>query len=115
VSQAGDAACLDTGQRDDEREPCGVPAAASLPRMGPSQFGFIHQTLASVQGWMADLTTRHDLTPDKVLGGVHGLRDVAGDRLDHVAAFLDITTNDYEHTGIPSVARSLIERVATEI
>ena len=37
------------------------------------------------------------------------------DRLDYVAAFLDLTTNYYEHTGIQSVARSLIQRTVNEI
>ena len=35
--------------------------------------------------------------------------------LHFVAAFIDETTDYYEHTGIQSVARSLIERAVNEI
>jgi len=41
--------------------------------------------------------------------------DIADDKLDYVAAFLDMTTNYFEHTGTQSVARRLIERAASEI
>ena len=33
----------------------------------------------------------------------------------HVAAFLDVTTNYYEHTGTQTVARSLITRAVGEV
>jgi hypothetical protein len=35
--------------------------------------------------------------------------------LDYVAAFLDMSTNYYEHTGIQTVARRVIEQAAREI
>ena len=59
---------------------------------------------------MADFTTQHALTPTKVLGGLKGFLDVADDRLDYVAAFIDLTTNYFEHTGIQSVAREAHRR-----
>ncbi len=79
------------------------------------QFGFIQQSMGSVKDWMAGFTNQHALTPTKVLGGLKGFLDVADDRLDYVAAFLDLTTNYFEHTGTQSVARSLIERAVNEI
>jgi hypothetical protein len=36
-------------------------------------------------------------------------------KLDYVAAFLDMTTNYYEHTGTQTVARSLVTRAMGEI
>jgi hypothetical protein len=79
------------------------------------QLGFIQQSMGSVKNWMSDFTTQHSLTQDKVLGSLHGFLDAADSRLDYVAAFLDLTTNYYEHTGIQSVARSVIERAVNEI
>ncbi len=79
------------------------------------QFGFIQRSMGSVKDWMAGFTTQHALTPTKVLDGLKGFLDVTGDRLDYVAAFLDLTTNYFEHTGTQSVARSLIERAVNEI
>jgi hypothetical protein len=79
------------------------------------QLGFIQKSMSSVQNWMADFTTQHALTPNKIVSGLQGFLDVTGDRLDYVAGFLDVTTNYYEHTGIQSVARSLIERAVNEV
>jgi hypothetical protein len=79
------------------------------------QLGLIQKSMGSVGTWMHDFTSSHDLTPAKVLGGLKGFLDVTDDRLDYVAAFLDLTTNYYEHTGIQSVARSLIQRAVNEI
>ncbi len=79
------------------------------------QFSFIQKSVSSVKDWMSAFTTQHDLTPAKVLSGLKGFLDITDDRLDYVAAFLDLTTNYYEHTGIQSVACSLIERAVNEI
>jgi hypothetical protein len=45
---------------------------------------------------------------------MRGLVDVADDKLDYLAAFLDGTTNYFEHTGIQTVARTLINRAYAE-
>jgi len=79
------------------------------------QLGFIQNSVSSVSEWMASFTEKNSLTPDKVLGGLKGFIDVTDDRLDYVAAFVDLTTNYYEHTGVQSVARSLIERAVNEV
>jgi hypothetical protein len=41
--------------------------------------------------------------------------EIADDKLDYVAAFLDMSTNYYEHTGIQTLAHRLIERAVAEI
>ena len=87
-----------------------------LPGGDPNhQLGFIQESMKSVQSWMGEFTTNHALSQSKVLGSLQGFLDVTGDRLDYVAALLDLTTNYYEHTGIQSVARSLIERAVNEV
>ncbi len=79
------------------------------------QLGFIQKSMGSVKDWMTGFTQKNDLTPNKVLGSLKGFLDVADDRLDYVAAFIDLTTDYYEHTGIQSVNRSLIQRAVNEI
>jgi hypothetical protein len=79
------------------------------------QLGLIQKSIGSVGTWMDDFTRNHGLTQGKVLGGLKSFLDVTDDRLDYLAAFLDLTTNYYEHTGIQTVARSLIERAVNEI
>ncbi len=79
------------------------------------QLGFIQSSMKSVSDWMSSYTKENSLSPDKVLGGLKDFIEVTDDRLDYVAAFVDLTTNYYEHTGIQTVARSLIERAVNEV
>ena len=80
-----------------------------------AQLGFIQKSLGEVTNWMGDFTSSHGITQDKVVGNLKGFLDTADSKLDYVAAFLDLTTNYYYHTGVQSVARSLIERAVNEI
>ena len=72
------------------------------------KFGFITQSFNAVQGWMNCLIAKTGVTPQAILSNVGSFIQIADDNLDFVAAFLDQTTNYYEHTGIQTVARSLI-------
>jgi hypothetical protein len=78
------------------------------------KFGFVTTTFASAQGWMNNLVVSRGLTPATVLGNLKQYVDITDDKLDYVAAFLDMTTNYYEHTGIQTVARQLIDRAYAE-
>ncbi|QSJ18099.1 hypothetical protein JYQ62_04475 [Nostoc sp. UHCC 0702] len=77
------------------------------------KFGFITQGFNSVQGWMNNLVSRTGITPQSIFNSVGSFIQIADDNLDFVAAFLDQTTNYYEHTGIQTVARSIILRAYT--
>lgn len=82
-----------------------------LPGNNPSEkFGFITQAFNSVQGWMNNLVAKTGLTPQSISSHLGNFIQIADDNLDFVAAFLDQTTNYYEHTGIQTVARTLILR-----
>ncbi|MDY7020896.1 MAG: Tudor-knot domain-containing protein [Cyanobacteriota bacterium] len=72
------------------------------------KFGFIKQGFNSIQGWMNNLVVKTGITPQSVLDQVGSFIQIADDNLDFVAAFLDQTTNYYEHTGIQTVTRKLI-------
>jgi len=79
------------------------------------KLNFIQQSFGSVTGWMGDFVSQHDLTPEKVVKNLQGFVDITNDKLDYVAAFLDMTTNYYTHTGTQTLARRLIERAVAEI
>jgi hypothetical protein len=79
------------------------------------QLGLIQKSIGSVGSWMENFTSQHALTQGKVLSGLKSFLDVTDDRLDYVAAFIDLTLNYYEHTGTQTVARSLIQRAVNEI
>lgn len=79
------------------------------------KLGFINQSFGSVSGWMSDFVNSRGLTPQNVVHNLSSFIDVADDKLDYLGAFLDVSTNYYEHTGIQTLARRLIERAVAEI
>ncbi|MFN6563311.1 MAG: hypothetical protein RMY28_026440 [Nostoc sp. ChiSLP01] len=80
-----------------------------------SKLNFIGESFDSVKGWMNGLVNANNLTPQKVVHNLQNFVDVADDKLDYLAAFLDVSTNYYEHTGTQTLARRLIERAVAEI
>lgn len=76
------------------------------------KLGFIGQSFGAAQNWMNNFVVSRGLTPQKLVSHLQTFVDVADDKLDYVAAFLDMSTNYYEHTGTQTVARSLILRAA---
>lgn len=76
---------------------------------------FIGESFDSVKGWMADFTASKNLTPQKVMSNLQGFLEFSDSKLDYVAAFIDMSTNYYEHTGTQTLARRLIERAFDEI
>lgn len=79
------------------------------------KLNFIGESFDSVKGWMGNLVASRDLTPQKVVNNLQRFVEVADDKLDYLGAFLDVTTNYYEHTGTQTLARRLIERAVAEI
>ena len=78
------------------------------------KLGFIGESFGSVQGWMNNLVASRRLTPETVVSHLQQFMNIADHKLDYLAAFLDMTTNYYEHTGTQTIARSLILRAAEQ-
>lgn len=88
----------------------------TIPGNGDAgKLNFIGQSFDSVKGWMSDIVTSNDLTPQKVISNLQSFTQIADDKLDYLAAFIDVATNYYEHTGTQTLARRLIERAVAEI
>jgi hypothetical protein len=88
----------------------------TIPGSGDAaKLNFIGESFDSVKGWMSGLVSGHNLTPQKVIGNLQSFTQIADDKLDYLAAFLDVATNYYEHTGTQTLARRLIERAVAEI
>ena len=64
---------------------------------------------------MRDLVSNSDVTREKIVDSLSTFVDVTDSKLDYLAAFMDMTTNYYEHTGTQTLARRLIERAVNEI
>jgi len=80
-----------------------------------SKLNFIGESFDSVKGWMNSLVVSNNLTPQNVVGHLQNFMEVSDSKLDYLAAFLDVATNYYEHTGTQTLARRLIERAVAEI
>ncbi|MFB2923937.1 hypothetical protein [Aerosakkonema funiforme] len=79
------------------------------------KLGFINESFASVSGWMGDFVNSRGLTPQNVAQNLSNFIEFSDDKLDYLGALLDVSTNYYEHTGIQTLARRLIERAVAEI
>jgi hypothetical protein len=79
------------------------------------KLNFIGESFHSVKGWMGDFVSSNDLTPHKVSNRLQSFIEFSDDRLDYLAAFLDMSTDYYRHTGVQTLARRLIERSLAEI
>lgn len=79
------------------------------------QLNFIGRSFDSVKGWMNNIVLSKGLTPEKVTSNLQRFVEISDDKLDYLGAFLDMTTNYYEHTGTQTLARRLIERAVAEI
>jgi hypothetical protein len=79
------------------------------------KLNFIGRSFDSVKGWMTHFVTSKGLTPEKVVSNLQQFIEVSDDKLDYLGAFLDMSTNYYEHTGTQTLARRLIERAVAEI
>jgi hypothetical protein len=80
-----------------------------------SKLGFILEAFSSGKQWMGNFVSSKKLTIDKIKQNLSGAIDFADDKLDYVAATIDMLTNYYEHTGIQTVSYRLIERAYEEI
>ena len=93
-------------------------AGSSSSRFSPDPAGhlsFLGESFGQVRGWMGDLVAKTQMTREKVADGLSKAVEVGDTSLDYVAAFLDMSTEYYAHTGTQTLARRLIERAVNEI
>jgi hypothetical protein len=79
------------------------------------QLHFVTESVESTKGWMEKFVSSRNLTPDAVVDNLSKFVDVSKDKFDYIGAFLDMYSKYYEHTGIQTLARRLIERAVAEI
>lgn len=79
------------------------------------KLGFVQESFNSVADWMRSFVDDNGIDYDGVLENLREYVELADDHLDYLAAFLDLTTAYFEHTGTQTVARKLIDRAAGEV
>jgi len=80
-----------------------------------SKLGFVRNGFAATQEWIGSFISEHNLTPDVVIGQLRDYVEVSDDKLDYLAAFLDVFTNYFQYTGTQTLAVRLIERAVNEV
>jgi hypothetical protein len=75
----------------------------------------VEQNVHSAGQQLAAFAGEKGMTQESLLSKVREYITVADDKLDAVAAALDVTTNTFEHTGIQTVARRIVSRAYGEI
>ena len=80
-----------------------------------NKLDFVGNSFGAVQGWMSNFVGERSLNREQIFSHLTSFIEFSDDKLDYVAAFLDMTTNYYEHTGTQTLARHLIDRAFAEI
>lgn len=78
----------------------------------PTKLNFVRQALAAVGVWMSNFQASHNLSAETLLENLKKVINFTDQTNDYLAAFLDATTNYFEHTGIQTVAHQLILKAA---
>ena len=79
------------------------------------QLQFVRKAVTSLQGFVSQFVSEHKITQNRIFQSIESLSDKLEGKLDYAAAFLDMTTDYFEHTGIQSITRSLVSRAMSEV
>lgn len=79
------------------------------------KLSFITESFESTQGWMDRFVRDRGITQSGLVDNLAGFVEGSKGKLDYLGAFLDVSVKYYEHTGVQTLARRLIERAVAEI
>lgn len=80
-----------------------------------NKLAFITESFESTRSWMERLVVDKGITQSKVLDRLDGFVAGSKSKLDYLGAFLDISVKYYQHTGVQTLARRLVERAVAEL
>jgi len=79
------------------------------------KLSFITESFESTQGWMDSFVSDQNITQSGLVDKLAGFMEGSKTKLDYLGAFLDVSVHYYEHTGVQTLARRLIERAVAEL
>lgn len=79
------------------------------------QLGFITKSVDAMKGWMGNLITDRGLNRQRITSSLQNFIELSDSKLDYLAAFIDMSTNYFEHTGLQTVAQNLIKDAQKEL
>ncbi len=93
------------------------PAFSQVSELIPTsdKKGFINESFQAVEDWMDNLINSVGLNRESLSNNLGNFIEIADDKLDYLAAFLDSSVNYFEHTGIQTVARKVIKQAYQEV
>jgi CRP-like cAMP-binding protein len=86
-----------------------------LPGDVAAQKALFEQNLDAGAGFLNAMVQERAVSQESILERVRQYVDIADDKLDVLAAAIDLSTNYFEHTGIQTVTRRLVSRAYGEI
>lgn len=86
-----------------------------LPGDVAAQQALVRDNLTTSAAHLSSMVDTKGISQETVLEKIRQYVTIADDKLDVIAAGLDMTTNYFEHTGIQTVARRVISRAYAEI
>ncbi|NEP55506.1 MAG: hypothetical protein F6K31_00400 [Symploca sp. SIO2G7] len=100
-----------------EEDITGNPAFGAVSQFLPDSDakGFINQSFDAIGDWMSNLAQSAGLNRQSLSQNIGVFIEIADDKLDYLAAFLDSSTNYFEHTGIQTVSRKLITQAHSDL
>lgn len=79
------------------------------------KLAFMTESLESTRGWMDQFVSDQGITQSGLVDNLAGFVEGSKSKLDYLGAFLDVSVKYYEHTGVQTLARRLIERAVAEL
>jgi hypothetical protein len=79
------------------------------------KLSFITESFEATQHWMDNFVAEKGITQEKVVNNLSHFLEGSQTKLDYLGAFLDVSVKYYEHTGVQTLARRLIERSVAEL
>lgn len=79
------------------------------------KLAFMTESFESTKGWMDKFVSDNNVTQSGLVDNLAGFVEGSKSKLDYLGAFLDVSVKYYEHTGVQTLARRLIERAVAEI
>ncbi|MEB3359131.1 MAG: hypothetical protein VKK04_20560 [Synechococcales bacterium] len=79
------------------------------------KLAFITESFEATQGWMDRFVSDRGITQEGLVENLSQFVEGSKSKLDYLGAFLDISVKYYEHTGVQTLARRLIERAVAEL
>ncbi|MEL6929563.1 MAG: hypothetical protein AAFO95_13120 [Cyanobacteria bacterium J06600_6] len=76
---------------------------------------FIDQSFNTAGDWLDSFSKKLGVTPETLSQKLGGFIELTDGKLDYLAAFLDGSTNFFEHTGIQTVARRLVTEASKSV